>query len=179
MSPKVFPRSVNTWQSTVSSFLWLYPLLYSIVLTMTVSTSQSIICWFCFTMSTAVFYSLSEVCQYFSIYRLLVQCHFVHCCRLYSAYCLSVYHRVPSLVSVSLCTMPSSTVFPMSVSTSPWTFRCFPVTISIAVLYSRSNVCTLYSTVSWFCITVFSALFYILTNVCQYLTLYRLFTLCH
>ena len=82
-----------------------------------VSTSHCSVCVFCVTMFTAVFYSLSTVCQNFTLYRLFVLCHYVHCCLLQSAHCLSVPHTVPSVCSVSLCPLLSSTVCPLSAST--------------------------------------------------------------
>jgi hypothetical protein len=50
------------------------------------------VCFFCVNMNTAVFYSLSTVCQYLTLYRLLFLCHCVHCCLLQSVRCLSVPH---------------------------------------------------------------------------------------
>ena len=111
------------------------------------STSHSTVCWFCVTMSTALFYSLSTVCQYLALYFLLVPYHYVHCCLLQSVHCLSVLHTVPSVGSVSPCTLLSSTVSPLSVS-------------------------TLHCTVCWFSVTMSTAVFYSLPNVCQYLTLH-------
>jgi len=105
-------------------------------------------------MSTAVFHSLSTVCQYLTLYRLLVLCHYVHCCLLQSVHCLSVPHTLQSVGSVSLCPLLSSTVCPLSVSTS-------------------------HCTVCWFRVTMSTAVFYSLSTVCQYLTLYRLWVLCH
>ena len=106
------------------------------------------------TMSTAVFYSLSTVCQYLTMYRLLVVGHYVHCCLLESVHCLSAPDIVPSVGCVSLCPLLSSTVCPLSVSTS-------------------------HCTVFWFCVTMSTAVFYSLSTVCQYLTLYRLLILSH
>jgi hypothetical protein len=96
---------------------------------------------------------LSTVCQYLTVYRLLVLCHYVHCCLLQSVHCLSVPHTIPSVGSVSLCPLLSSTVCPMSVS-------------------------TLQCTVCWFCVTMSTAV-YSLSTVCQYLRVYRLLVLCH
>jgi hypothetical protein len=132
----------------------LCPLLSSTVCPLSVSTLQCTVCWFCFTMSTSVFYSLSTVCQYLTVYRLLVLCHYVHFCLLQSVHCLSVPHTVPSVRSVSLCPLLSSTVCPLSVS-------------------------TLQCTVCSFCVTMSTSVFYSLSTVFQYLTLYRLFSLCH
>ena len=66
------------------------------------------------------------------------------------AHCLSVPHTLPSIGSVSLSLLLSSTVCPLSVSTS----QC---------------------TVFWFCVTVSTDAFHSLFNVSQYLTMYRLF----
>ena len=63
-------------------------------------------------------YSLSTVCQYLTLYRLLVLCHYVHYCLLQSVHCLSLPHTVPSVGSVSLCLLLSSTVCSLSVNTS-------------------------------------------------------------
>jgi hypothetical protein len=46
------------------SFLPPCPLLFSTVCRPCVCTSHCTLCWFCISMSTAVFYSLSNVCQY-------------------------------------------------------------------------------------------------------------------
>jgi hypothetical protein len=132
----------------------LCPLLYSTVCTLSVSTSHWIVSLFCVTMSTAVFYSLSTVCQYLTLYSLLVLCHCVHRCLLQSLHCLSVHHSVQSVSSVSLCPPLSSTVCPLPVSTS-------------------------YYTVCWFSVSVSTAVCYSLSTICQYLTLYRLLVLWH
>ena len=96
----------------------------------------------------------STVCQYLTLYRLLVLCHCVHSCLLQSLHCLSVPHTVPSVGSVSLCRLLPSKVCPLSVSTS-------------------------HCTVCWFCVTVSTTALCSLSIVCQYLTLYRLLVLCH
>jgi len=142
LSSTVCPLSVSTSQCTVfwfcvtvstdafhslfnvSQYLTMYrlfrsvslcPLLSSRVCPLSVSRSQFTVCWFCVTMSTAAFYSLSTVCQYLTLYRPLVLCHCAHCRLLQSVHCLSVPHNVPS---VSFC-----------------------VTMSIATYYSLSTVC--------------------------------------
>ena len=132
----------------------LCPLLPFTVCTMSVSFSHCTVCWFYVTISTTVFYSLSNVCQYLTLYRLLVLCHYVHCCLLHSVHCLSVHHNEPSVGSVSLCPLLPSKVCPLS-------------------------VCTSYCTVCWFCVTMSTAAFYSLSTVCQYITLYRLLVLRH
>jgi hypothetical protein len=132
----------------------LCPLQSSTFCPLSVSTSHCTVCWFCVTMSTAVFYILTTVCQYLTLYRLLVLCHYVHCSLLHSVQCLSIPHTVPSIGSVSLCPLQSSTLCPLSVSTSP---------------------CIVY----WFCVTMSTVVFYSLPTACQYLTLYRLLVLCH
>jgi hypothetical protein len=132
----------------------LCPLLSSKVCPLSVSTLHFTVCWFCVTVSAAVFYSLSTVCQYLILYRLLVLCPYVRCCLLQSVHCLSVPYTVPSVGSVSLCPLLSSTVCPLSVS-------------------------ALHFTVCWFCVTMSATVFCSLSTVCQYLTLYRLLVLCH
>ena len=132
----------------------LCPLLPSTVCGLSVSTSHCTVCCFCVTMSTAVFYSLSTLCQYLKLYGLMIMCHYVHCCLLQSVQRLSVPQNKPSVGSVSLYPLLSSKVFPLSVSTSHYT-------------------------VCWFCVTKSTAVFYNLYAVFQYLTLYRLLVLCH
>jgi hypothetical protein len=129
-------------------------------------------------MSTAVFNILSTICQYLTLYRLFVLCHYVHCCLLQSVHCLSVLHNVPSVGSASLW-QQFSTFCPLSVSTTHSTDCWFCVIISTAAFYSLSTVCQ-YLTISlcWFCVTRSTAVFYSLSNVCKYLTLYRLLVLC-
>jgi len=131
-------------------------------------------------MSTAVFYSLSIVCQYLTIYRLLVLCHYVHCCLLQSVQSLSVPHNLPSVGSVSLCTLLSSTVCPQSVSISNLTSVGFvlpcPLLSSTVCLESVStSQCTL----CWFCVSVYTAVFYYLSAICMYFTLNRQLGLWH
>jgi len=120
---------------------------------LSLSTSHCTVCWFCVTRSTAFFFSLSTVCQYLTLYSLstlcqyltmyclLVLCHCVHCCLLQSVHCLSGPHTLESVGSVSLCPLLSSTVCPLSVSTSHFTVCWFCVAISAAVFYSLSTVC--------------------------------------
>jgi hypothetical protein len=117
-------------------------------------TTLSTVCCLCVTMSTAVFYSLSTVCQYLTLYRLLLLCHYVHCCLLQSLHWLSVPNTVPSVASVSLCPLVYSTVSPMSVSTS------------------HCTVCLL-------CVAMPTAVLDCLSTDCLYLTLYGLLLLCH
>ena len=109
---------------------------------------------FCVTLSTAVFTSLSTVCQYLTMYHTLVLYHYVHLSFLHSVHRLSVPHALPSVGSVSVCPMLSSTVSPISVNTSHDIF-CF------------------------LCFTMFTAVFSIVSTVCYYPTLYLLFVKYH
>ena len=146
----------------------LCPLLFSTVCPLSVSTSRCTTRLFCVTMptdifqhicavcqyltlyrmlvlcsvSTAVFYSPSTLCRYLTEYRPYVLCHLVHCCLHMPVQCLSVPHNVPSVGSVSVCPILSSTVSQIPVNTSRDTF-CF-----------------------FFCFTVFTAVFSILSTVC-------------
>jgi len=158
----------------------LYPLLSSTFCPLSLSNSKRTFCWFCVIVSTAAYYNLSNVCQYLTMYRVLVLCKCVHLCFLYSVnyllyltqyrllvlchrvHCtlvesvhyLSLPHTATSVGSVSPCPLLSSTVCPQSVSTSQFT-------------------------VCWFCVTMSTAVFFSLSTVCQYLTIYRLLVLCH
>ena len=135
-------------------FCVLCTLLPSTVCPLPPSTSHCTVGWFCITRSTAASYSLSTVSQFLTLYRLLILWHCVHCRLLESVHCLSVPHTVPSVDSVSLCSLLSSTFCQLSVSTS-------------------------HCTVCWFCISMSTAAFYSLSTVSQFLTLYRLLILCH
>ena len=132
------PTAVLYSLSTVCQYLTMYSLLVLchyvhcclLVCPLSVSTSQCTAFWFCVTMSTVVFYNLSTVCQYLTMYSLLFLCQYVQCCLLQSVQCLSVPHNVQSVVSVSLCPLLSSTACPLSVSTSHCTVCWFCVTMS-------------------------------------------------
>ena len=126
----------------------LCPLLSSTRCPLPVSSSYCTVGWFCVTMKTAFFHSLSTACQYFAMYRQLAFCHYVQCFLPRSVDCLSVPYTVPSVVSVSLCPLLSFTVCPMSVNN----LHC--------------NGC-------WFWVNMSNAFFYSLSIVCQYFTLYR------
>jgi len=143
---------LNTVQSVGS--VSLCPLLSSTVCPLSFITSHCTVCWLCVALSTAVFYSLSTIFHYFTLYSLLVLCRYVHCCYLQSVHYLSLLHNVPSVGSVSLCPLLSSTVCPLSYITS-------------------------HCTVCWFSDTMSTAAFYSLSTVCQYLTLYSLLVMCH
>jgi hypothetical protein len=129
-------------------------LLSSIVCQMSVSTSHSTDSWFCVTMSIAVFYSLSIVCQYLTQYRPPVMCYNVHCSLLQFDHSPSIPHTVPSLRSGSLCPLLSSKFCPISVYIS-------------------------HCTLCWFCVNMSIADFYSLSKVCQCLTHHGLMILCH
>jgi hypothetical protein len=184
----------------------LCPLPSSTVCPLSVNTSHSTVCWLCVTNTNALFYSLSTVCQYFTLHRLLVLCHYVHCCLLQSVHYLSVLHTAPSFGSVSLCPLLPSIVCPLSASTSHCTVcwfchyvhsclrksvHCLSIlhivpsvgSVSLCALQTstacQQSVNTSHCNVLWFCGTMTTAVFYCLSTVCQYLTLYRLLVLCH
>jgi len=121
--------------------LSLCPLLSSTVCPLSVSTSHCTVRWISVTMSTNALYSLSTVCQYLTLYHLLVLCHYDHYCLLQSVHCLSVPHTVPSVGSLSLCPLLPSTVCPLSVSTSHCAISWVSDTVSTAVFYILSTVC--------------------------------------
>jgi len=106
-----------------------------------VSFLQFTVSSFHVTMSSAVFHNLSTFCQYLSLYNLLVPCHYVHCCLINSVHCMSVPHTVQVLDSVSVCTLLSSKLSPLSVSTSHYTVYCPCDTFSISILYSLATAC--------------------------------------
>jgi len=94
------------------------PLLPSTVCPRSPSTSQCTVCWSCVTVFTAVFYIQPTVCQYLTLYRLLILYQYVHYCLLQSVHGLPVPHIVPYVDSVSVCPLLPSTVCPRSTSTS-------------------------------------------------------------
>jgi hypothetical protein len=112
----VSPLSVNTSHGTVCWFCATMFTVSSTVCPLSVSNFYCTFSWFCGTLSNAVFYSLYTI--YLTIYRLLVLCHSVHCFLLKSVYRMTVPHTARSLGSVSLCTVLSSTLCPLSVSIS-------------------------------------------------------------
>jgi len=91
----------------------------------------------------------------------MLLCHNVHCYLLKSLRCLSVSHTVPSLGSVPICQLLSSTITPLSVSTSHCTVFWFNVTVQCCFLQSTVSISRRY--VCWFFVTMFTAVFYSLS----------------
>jgi hypothetical protein len=200
------------------------PLLYSTLCPMSVTTSQcTVLChyvhcclvqsdhclsvlhnvYFCVTMSTALFYSMSNVCQFLTNYcsvslcpllsrrigplslgtsQCSVLCHYVHCCLLQSVHCLPVLHILPSVGSV-LCHHVRSCVL-QSVQylslphTAPFVGSVSPCPLLSSTVCPMS-VSTSHCTVFWFCVIMSTALLYNLSNFFHYLTVYRLLVPCH
>ena len=95
-------RCASHWNSVC--FVSLCPVLSSTVCPLSVITSHCTVCWFCVAMSTVVFYSLSTVCQYLALYRLLFLCHYQQCCILQSVRCLYTSHNTSFWrVTMSTC----------------------------------------------------------------------------
>jgi hypothetical protein len=90
--------------------------LTSTVCPLPLGTSHGAVGWFCITMHTSVFYSLSSFCQYLVWYRPFLLCHYIHSSFLDFFHCVLVPHTVPSVSSGSLCQLISSAVCPLSVS---------------------------------------------------------------
>ena len=152
----------KTSHSSCVGSVSLCPLLSSAVCPLSVSTSHCTVHWFCVhscllqsvhwlsvphivpsvgSVSTAVFQSLSTVCQYLTLYRQLVLCL---CPLLSSKVCslsISTSYCKYRLLVVSLCPLLSSTVCPLSVSTSHCTICWFCVTVTTAVFHRLSTVC--------------------------------------
>jgi hypothetical protein len=134
-------------------------------------------------MYTFIFYSVSAVFSFLTLYRLVDLCHSVHRCLLLSVRCLSVHHSLPFYGSELLCPLFSSAVSPMSYSTSHCTFCwicLFYVTMSPAVFYILSTVCqylNLYLLL--FCVTMSNSVFYRLSTLRQNVTPNRLLSLFH
>ena len=131
LSQSVHIMSVPHTETSLGS-VPLCPILSSRVCPHSVSTSHSTVCGFCVTLPTVVFHSLSNVCQYLTLYPPLVLCHYAKCCLPHSVHSVSVPHTVPSVGSLSLCLLLSSKVCPLSVSSSHCTLCWFSVTMSTA-----------------------------------------------
>ena len=194
LSPTICPLSVTNWHSTVYQFCITMYTAVSYSLSTVHSTSHWTLCCFCATVTTALFYSLSTVSQYLTIYRLLFLFHYVHCCLPNSVQILSLPHKVPYVVSVSLYPLLSSTDCPVSELITlyrllfPWhcihcillqIFHCLAVPQIEASAFSgslypllSSTVCPLYHNISkcsvcGFCVTMYIAVFYSLSTVCH------------
>jgi len=95
-----------------------------------------------------LFSKFCPLCLYITLYRLLVLCHYVHCCLRQSANCVCLYHIIPPLI---LCHYA----------------QCY-------LQNSVHCVSTSHCTVSWFSVTMSTALYDSLPTVCIYITLYVL-----
>jgi len=126
------------------------PLQYFTVCPLSVSSSHSTVRLFSVSMSTYIFYSLSEP------------------------------HTVHSVGSVLLCQLLPCTVCPLSVSTSHHTVCWFWVIMSTAAFYSLSTVYQSFTLYSLLVLCQKSTdVVYSLSTACQYLTLCCLLVLCH
>jgi len=135
---------------------------------------------------------------YLTQYRLLVLCHYVHCCLLHSLKYLYTTNCTV-LVSVSLGPLLSSTDCPLPLNLTMYRLlvlrqyahcclrqsnHClsksgYNVFGSVSLCPVFSSIfcpCSVYkhSTVSWFSVTMSTAVFDSLPTVCVYITLYRL-----
>lgn len=137
----VWPESalIHNIPSVVSVSLCQLP--RSTIFLLSLNTSHFTVCWFCETISTAAFYSTSNVSQRLTKYPLLFLCHYNPCSLLQYANCESLPHTEPSVSSVPLYPLLPPTVCPMSVNNLHCTVSWFCVTISNAVFYSLSTVC--------------------------------------
>ena len=111
-------------------------------------------------MSTAVFYSLSTVCHYITLYRPLGLCHYVYCCLVESVQCLSESHIVPTVGSLhcshcSLLQSVHSPSVPQSVPSVRSTSICPLLFLTVCRLSNGILQCTAF----WFCVTIPTAVF--------------------
>jgi hypothetical protein len=125
------------------------------------------------------------VCQYLTLYRLLVLCHYVHCCLLQSVHYLSVPHTVLYLESMSTAVstvFQYLTLYPSLSVCPPLSFTFCPLSVSTSVLCSVSLCPLLSSTVSPLSVphTVLNleSMSTAVSTVCQYLTLYTSLSVC-
>jgi len=145
---------------------------HSTVCLISVNTSNCIVCFICVTMSNAHCCGLHAASLYITLYRLLVLLHCVHCCLLRSLHSQSVPQNLPSVGSLTLYPFLSSTLPPLSVSTTHCNAGWFCVTVPTAVLkVSPLSLSTSHCTVRCFCVIVSIAVFYSISTVCQNLTL--------
>jgi len=182
-------------------YVSLYAPLSSRVSPLSVSTSHSTVCWFSATMSTAVFYNVSNVSQYLTRYLLgfvcyhalcsllhslhcllvpyiiasLFQCHYVHYCFLYSLHDLSIPHTIPSffLCQYVVCSLLQSvcSLAETYIETSIGSLSPCP---GLSSTISPPSVSSSHRTVCWSFVTVSTTVLYTLSSACQYLPLYRL-----
>jgi len=159
----------------------LCPLLPSTICLLSVSTAHCTLCSFFVTMPTVIFFILSTACQYITLYRILVLCHYVHCCLLESStVCryVTLYNLLVMCLSVHCC-VPQSFLCP-SVPHTQQSVHCLSVPhtvpssdfVSLCPLLS-STACPL-SVITSHC-TVFLDLchyrhccLYSLSTLCQY-----------
>jgi hypothetical protein len=157
--------------STVCQYLTLYrssilfPLLSSRVCPLSVSTSLSNVLWFCFTMSTAVFYSPLSVSTSHNTFRWLCpvlsstvcplsvstsHCNvlrfFFYCCLLLSVQCLSVFRNLRSIGSAS-----TAVFYSLSTVCQYFALYCPPVLYPLlSTIVCPLSVSILHCTVRWF-----------------------------
>ena len=147
---------------------------------LSVRTSHCIVYLFCVSMSNDVFENESTFCHLHTLYGILFLCHYVQCCLLQTAHCLSLSHFVPSFVLHQYdhyCLLKSSQFLsaPHIVRSIGSVCLCPLLSSTVCPLYVNPSHCT----ACLFCVTMSTAVFYSLSTDFQYLTLYHLFALCH
>ena len=136
LSSTVCPLSVITTHCTV---LWFCVTVSTVVFysLSTVSTSHCTVCCFCVTINNAVFYSLSVVCIPLTIPPFCVTMSTCVFYNLSAACFLTMYN----LFILSLCRVLNSTVCPLSVRIWQCTVSWFCFTMSTPVSYGLPNIC--------------------------------------
>jgi hypothetical protein len=177
-----YNRRENWWNPTGSDTLSFNTLLNICVTSsiavfyvspLSIGTSHSTVTWFCVTLSTAFFYSSSTVCQYLPQNLMVVMCHCVPCCLLYSVQCLC---STVTWFCVTVWTALFYSLFNVCQYLTKYSLLVLCQCVHCFLLKSVSN---LHSTVCCFCVTMSTATFYSLSTVCQYHTLYPLLVPCH
>ena len=112
----------------------LCPLLSSTVCPLSVTTLHCSVCWFCVTMSTAVFYSLSTVCQYLTLYGLSTACQYL------TLYGLSTACQYFTLYSLSTASQYLK-IYTLSTVCQYLTFYSLSSLCQYLTLYILSTVC--------------------------------------
>jgi hypothetical protein len=175
----------------------LCPLFSSKICQLSVSTSHWNVCWSRYYFHCWLLESVHCLTVPYTVILLLL-CHCVHCCPICSVHSSVFISHYTVCCSMPLCSLLSSTLRPLSVSTSQNVVFCslhffhccllqsvqrLPVhhtalslcSVSLCPMLS-SKICSLFlsashCTVCWFCDVVYSTLLYILSTVCQFPTL--------
>ena len=179
VSCRVCPLSVRTSHSTVCCFRVTASTGVFYILSTVCQYLTIYLCLFLVTSSTVVFFCLSTVSQFLTLYLLLFLCYSFHCFLVQSLLCchyLTLYRLLDLCNCVHWCLLQS--VHCLSLPHTVPSVGSMSLRLLVSFTASPLSVCTSHCTVSLFCVTASTGVFYRLSTLCLYLTLYRLFVLC-